>query len=90
MKLLESIKPLFANKPLLLVMNKADILRMEELPPHKGDLLKNNNLPKYEMSTLTDFGVMEIKEAACERLLAFRIDNKMKTKKVICLKIFQC
>ncbi|XP_012217924.2 nucleolar GTP-binding protein 1-like [Linepithema humile] len=82
MKLLESIKPLFVNKPLLLVMNKADILRMEELPPHKGDVLKNNNLPKYEMSTLTDFGVMEIKEAVCERLLAFRIDNKMKTKKV--------
>ncbi|XP_012217920.1 nucleolar GTP-binding protein 1 [Linepithema humile] len=82
MKLLESIKPLFVNKPLLLVMNKADILRMEELPPHKRDMLKNNNLPKYEMSTLTDFGVMEIKEAVCERLLAFRIDNKIKTKKV--------
>lgn len=83
MKLLDSIKPLFANKPLLLVMNKVDILRMDDLPSQKADALKSNDLPKFEMSTLTDFGVMEVKEAVCERLLAFRVDKKMKTKKVI-------
>lgn len=31
--LFESIKPLFANKPLLVVLNKTDVIRLEELKP---------------------------------------------------------
>lgn len=92
-KLFESIKPLFTNKPLIVVMNKADIVRLEELPPEKRALLKpledDTNVPTLEMSTVTDFGVMEVKLEACERLLAFRVDQKIKTKKVINSKVFQ-
>lgn len=92
-KLFESIKPLFTNKPLIVVMNKADIVRLEELPPEKRTLLKpledDTNVPMLEMSTITDFGVMEVKLEACERLLAFRVDQKIKTKKVINSKVFQ-
>lgn len=82
----ESIKPLFANKPLIVVLNKVDILQLEELSPEKRTILKpledDANVPVIEMSTITDFGVMEVKIAACERLLAYRVDQKIKNKKV--------
>ncbi|XP_014485953.1 PREDICTED: nucleolar GTP-binding protein 1 [Dinoponera quadriceps] len=85
-KLFESIKPLFTNKPLIIVMNKMDIIRLEELSPEKRSVLKplenDKNVPMLEMSTITDFGVMEVKTEACERLLAYRVDQKIKTKKV--------
>ncbi|XP_033305392.1 nucleolar GTP-binding protein 1 [Bombus vancouverensis nearcticus] len=84
-KLFESIKPLFANKPLTVVANKVDILRLDELPPEKRVLLKSledKDIPVLEMSTITDFGVMDVKIQACERLLAFRVDQKIRTKKV--------
>lgn len=85
MKLFESIKPLFANKPLTVVANKSDILRLDELSPEKQALLKSledKDVPVLEMSTITDFGVMDVKIQACERLLAFRVDQKIRTKKV--------
>ncbi|XP_015187030.1 PREDICTED: nucleolar GTP-binding protein 1 [Polistes dominula] len=85
-KLFESIKPLFANKPLLIVMNKVDVTRLDELPNEKREILKpleaDTNVPILEMSTLTDFGVIDVKNQACDRLLAFRVDQKIKTKKV--------
>ncbi|XP_031831744.1 nucleolar GTP-binding protein 1 [Nomia melanderi] len=84
-KLFESIKPLFANKPLTVVLNKVDVLRLEELPPEKHTLLKSledKEVPLLEMSTITDFGVMDVKIQACERLLSYRVDQKIRTKKV--------
>ena len=85
-KLFESIKPLFVNKPLLVVANKADVLRLEDLPDEKRTALKeiedNEKVPLFEMSTITDMGVMEVKTEACERLLSYRVDQKIKTKKV--------
>jgi nucleolar GTP-binding protein len=84
-KLFESIKPLFLNKPLLVVLNKADILKLEELSPEKRALLariESENIPIMEMSTVTENGIMEVKQEACERLLAYRVEMKVKTKKV--------
>ncbi|KAF5270229.1 hypothetical protein FQA39_LY08443 [Lamprigera yunnana] len=85
-KLYESIKPLFANKPLIIVANKTDIVNIEDLTPERRALLKDieedPNVPLLEMSTVTDYGVMEVKSEACERLLTFRVDQKMRTKKV--------
>lgn len=77
---------MFTNKPLLIVINKVDVTRLEELPYEKREILKplegDENVPVLEMSTLTDFGVMDVKTQTCERLLAFRVDQKIKTKKV--------
>ncbi|XP_066599576.1 nucleolar GTP-binding protein 1 [Prorops nasuta] len=85
-KLFDSIKPLFANKPLICVVNKVDVLRLDELSLEKRAILKpledDENIPVMEMSTVTDFGVMEVKIKACERLLEFRVDQKIRTKKV--------
>ncbi|KAH1006627.1 nucleolar GTP-binding protein 1 [Dendroctonus ponderosae] len=85
-KLFESIKPLFANKPLIIVANKVDILRLEELTPERRAILEgieaDPELNILEMSTVTDEGVMEAKIEACEKLLGYRVDQKMRSKKV--------
>lgn len=85
-KLFESIKPLFANKPLIVVANKVDIVKLEELTPERRALLKeleeDPEIPLLEMSTVTDYGIMEVKSEACEKLLSYRVDQKMRTKKV--------
>ncbi|KAF2904018.1 hypothetical protein ILUMI_02155 [Ignelater luminosus] len=85
-KLFESIKPLFTNKPLVVVANKIDIIKLDELPSERRAVLKsvedNEEIPIIEMSTVTDEGVMEVKTEACERLLSYRVDQKMRTKKV--------
>lgn len=69
-----------------MVLNKVDIIHLEDLSPERRAVLKpfedNENIPVIEMSTVTDFGVMEVKTEACERLLSYRIDQKFKTKKV--------
>lgn len=85
-KLFESIKPLFANKPLIIVVNKIDIIKLEELPADRrsalGEIESDKALSLIEMSTMSDVGVMEVKTEACEKLLSYRVDQKMRTKKV--------
>lgn len=86
-KLFDSIKPLFANKPLMVVVNKVDILSLEELNPERkaiiDDLIaEDKTIPVKFMSTVNETGVMDVKNEACERLLSFRVDQKMRTKKV--------
>lgn len=52
-------------KPLLVVLNKADILKLEELSPEKRALLsriESENIPVMEMSTVTENGIMEVKQ----------------------------
>lgn len=84
--LYESIKPLFANKPLMIVINKVDIIKLEELDDARKNvlagILNDENVPVIQMSTVNEEGVMQVKIEACERLLGFRVDHKLKTKKV--------
>lgn len=86
MKLFDSIKPLFANKPLIVVLNKIDIINLDEISPERRAVLKviedDPEINMIQMSTVTDDGVMEVKTSACEKLLGFRVDQKMRTKKV--------
>lgn len=86
-KLFDSIKPLFANKPLLLVLNKTDIITMDELTPDKKEIINGltddvDEIPILQMSTATEKGVIEVKTEACERLLGYRVDQKLKAKKI--------
>lgn len=85
-QLFESIKPLFTNKPLIAVINKIDVLELENLPADRRQALasleNDENIPVMQMSTVTDLGVNEVKVEACERLLSYRVDQKMRTKKV--------
>lgn len=48
-----------------MVLNKADILKLEDLSPEKRGLLasiESENIPVMEMSTVTENGIMEVKQ----------------------------
>ncbi|KAJ0059421.1 hypothetical protein NL108_017616 [Boleophthalmus pectinirostris] len=84
-ELFNNIRPLFANKPLIVVANKCDVKKISELTEENQKIfsdLVSDGIPVIESSTLTEEGVMQVKTEACDRLLAHRVDAKMKTKKV--------
>jgi len=83
--LFNNIKPLFANKPLIVVVNKTDVKTIEDLSEERQQFfqdLKKEGIPVMSMSTVNEVGVSEVKIEACDKLLAHRIENKIKTKKV--------
>lgn len=83
--LFESIKPLFVNKPIIVVCNKVDIITVDQLSPDKKapiEAFEKNGVPVMKMSTVTEEGVCEVKHEVCERLLAHRVETKVQTKKV--------
>lgn len=82
MQLFKSIKPLFSNKLVFIVINKIDILRPEELDEKTGGelqaLVSSGEVELLQLSCNTQEGVQEVKNAACERLLADRVAQKLK------------
>merc|ERR1739838_212122 len=83
--LFNNIRPLFANKPLIVVVNKIDVQKIEDLSEERKGFfedLKKDGIAVMEMSTMNESGVAEVKIEACDRLLAHRIENKIKNKKV--------
>lgn len=84
--LFDNIKPLFNNKPLLVVANKADIWR-DNLSDEKRAILKEveaavDSDKIFEMSNKDDDdSVMMVKMQACDVLLQHRVEHKFKTKK---------
>jgi len=85
LELFESIKPLFTNKPIIICLNKTDVLSVDDLPEEKKALLKkfeDEGIPMIQMSTVSEEGVMNVKTEACDRLLAQRVDVKVKSNKV--------
>ena len=81
MALFSSIKPLFANKLVFIVINKIDIMRLEDLDAETQqqlqDLLKSGNVELLQTSCATTEGVMNVRNAACDRLLAERNAAKL-------------
>ena len=83
MALFRSIKPLFANKLVFIVVNKIDVTRPEDLDEatqaELSELLKSGNVEMLQTSCATMEGVMNVRNAACDRLLAERNAAKLKT-----------
>ncbi|GMR63159.1 hypothetical protein PMAYCL1PPCAC_33354 [Pristionchus mayeri] len=82
--LFESIRPLFANKPVIVALNKTDIVTRAELSPEKQQMLtdlEKDGIPLLEMSTVSKTGVVEIRDRACDDLLAQRVETKLQAKK---------
>jgi len=84
--LFDSIRPLFNNKPLVVVANKMDVVKRAELSPEKEEIFKaiekEMDSEILTMSTVTEEGVMDVKSKACELLLQHRVEMKYKSKKV--------
>ncbi|GAB7355879.1 hypothetical protein MBLNU459_g6533t1 [Dothideomycetes sp. NU459] len=82
MQLFKSIKPLFANKLVFVVINKIDVMRPEDLDPatqqELQDLVKSDNVELLQLSCTTTEGLMNVRNAACDRLLAERNAQKLK------------
>ncbi|PNW77981.1 hypothetical protein CHLRE_10g459500v5 [Chlamydomonas reinhardtii] len=101
--LFHSIKPLFSNKPVLIVVNKIDSRRMEDLSDADRELVDgmvdeakkissggaaaalggdSEETVLMAMSTLSEEGVMSVKQTACDRLLNFRVEMKVAGKRI--------
>ncbi|OQE38265.1 hypothetical protein PENCOP_c008G04404 [Penicillium coprophilum] len=82
-KLFHSIKPLFANKIVFIVVNKIDVRRPEDLEPEYQeqlqDILKAEDVELLQVSCTTTEGVTAVKNAACDKLLAERVSQKLKS-----------
>ncbi|THH28782.1 hypothetical protein EUX98_g5405 [Antrodiella citrinella] len=85
-KLFHSIKPLFANKPVMLVINKIDVTRLDDLSPENrvvvDEIINGEGVLSVQVSCYTDEGVMELKNKACDALLEHRVDTKLKGNKI--------
>ncbi|KIM45613.1 hypothetical protein M413DRAFT_65754 [Hebeloma cylindrosporum] len=85
-KLFHSIKPLFAGKPTLLVINKVDVMRLDDVHPDSRamvqEIIDQDDVTCAQVSCYSEEGVMEVKNKACDALLAHRVDSKMKGTKI--------
>jgi nucleolar GTP-binding protein len=85
-KLFNNIKPLFANKPIVLVINKIDQAKPEDLPAEQKkwieDIANEENATVLTMSCYNDDGVMNVRNSACDKLLQARVEMKMKGNKI--------
>uniref|UniRef100_A0A8D2H6A2 GTP-binding protein 4 n=1 Tax=Urocitellus parryii TaxID=9999 RepID=A0A8D2H6A2_UROPR len=85
LELSQNIRPLFINKPLIIAANKCDVKRIAELSEDDQKIfvdLQAEGFPVIETTTLTEEGVIKVKTEACDRLLAHRVETKMKGNKV--------
>ncbi|KAF7455955.1 Nucleolar GTP-binding protein 1 [Cryptosporidium felis] len=96
--LFHSIKTLFRNKPVFVILNKIDSRSTESLTSEEKDMIeklktgieeeKGENkanievIDFLEMSTIKKIGVEEAKNRACEELLRRRIESKIQNKRV--------
>ena len=86
--LFKSIQPLFANKQLVVVINKIDAQPWDTLDDtHKEmieDLVKESggNTTMLHMSNVSEEGVSGVKNHACDKLLAARVDSRVSGNKV--------
>lgn len=84
--LYHSIKPLFANKPLLVVANKIDLKKFEELDSEDRALIESIRADKntriIEMSNKNEIGLEKVKETACDMLLQHRVGRKINNKRI--------
>jgi nucleolar GTP-binding protein len=85
-KLFHSIKPLFSNKPTLLVINKIDVMRLEDIPEETRalvqEIIDQDDVQCVQVSCYSEEGVMDLKNKACDALLAHRVDTKLQGSKI--------
>lgn len=82
MTLFEGIKPLFVNKPHLLILTKTDLKKVENLEPEQKtcleEFIKRNEIEYVELSNQEGDSVFDVKKKACDILLKYRMSNEEK------------
>ncbi|CAM9136341.1 unnamed protein product [Ectocarpus fasciculatus] len=81
LKLFESIRPLFANKQVLMVANKTDVIPYDSLPApvrmNIEEIARRGNAELVPMSNISEENVGMLKCKACDNLLEARVDAKL-------------
>ncbi|KAJ1783347.1 Nucleolar GTP-binding protein 1, partial [Coemansia sp. RSA 2399] len=84
--LFNSIKPLFANKPTLLVISKIDICTLDDVSAEDRALIEavqnEGGVDISQLSSYLDTGIIETRNLACDKLLQQRVEMKLKGQKV--------
>ena len=74
--LFDSIRPLFKNKPLVIIANKTDLRAYNDLPEKDRkcieEVAKEHQTYLIQMSNTTGNGVFDVKSKACDILLKYR------------------
>jgi nucleolar GTP-binding protein len=82
LRLFNDIKPLFSNKPHILCLTKVDIKPYDKLEPELRSLIeefvKTHDVKVINLSNNIPDTIFEVKKAACELLLDFRLKNEEK------------
>jgi nucleolar GTP-binding protein len=77
---------LFQNRPVILVINKIDIVRLSELSPENrayvDTIISDKSVTVVETSTYSEEGVMDVRNVACDALLAHRVEQKLKGSRI--------
>lgn len=85
-QLFHSIKPLFANKPKFIVINKIDVCKIEDLDAERrqmiDEIISQEDIQLLQVSCFSEEGVMDVRNQACDALLAHRVEAKEQTKRV--------
>lgn len=70
----------------MLVVNKIDVTRLEDLTPENRvlvqEIIDSQGVFSVQVSCYSEEGVMELKNKACDALLAHRVDNKLRGNKI--------
>lgn len=86
LKLFESIRPLFANKQVMMVANKTDVIAYDKLAPEARarieEVARKAGAEVIPMSNISEENIGALKVKACDKLLEARVDSKLSLGKI--------
>lgn len=86
LRLFESIRPLFANKQVIMVANKIDVFPYEQLPSDVRHRIESvaqaAGAQLIPMSNISEENIGKLKISACDSLLEARVDSKLSSGKM--------
>ena len=86
LKLFESIRPLFANKQVMVVANKTDVMPYDHLPAATRAAIEETaraaGADLIPMSNISEENISVLKCTACDKLLEARVDAKLSASRV--------
>lgn len=81
LRLFESIRPLFANKQVMIVANKTDVISYEKLSAAQRNAIESvaeaAGAELIPMSNVSETNIGALKTRACDKLLEARVESKL-------------
>ena len=81
LRLFESIRPLFANKQVMMVANKTDVISYDSLPSAQRNAIEAvaaaAGAELVPMSNVSETNISALKTRACDKLLEARVESKL-------------